>query len=78
MLSCSDGRASKVCEWVEIHQVVFDDDAVGIELWDGSTLWLPKVHDGSALIREVERIAQLRAIPMRRGSGPLTVQHAEA
>lgn len=68
----------KVCEWVEIHRVLFDDDAVGIDLWDGSTLWLPKVHDRPGLVREVERIATLRAIPMRRGSGALTVQHAEA
>lgn len=68
----------KTCEWVEIDRVMLDEQAVGLRLWDGSTLWLPAVADRDGLAREVERIAQLRAIPMRRNGGVLTVRHAEA
>lgn len=68
----------RTCEWVEIDRVMVEGDAVGMRLWDGSTIWLPAVADGEALANEVERIARLRAIPMRRNQGLMSVQHAEA
>ena len=68
----------RTCEWVEIDRVLFDGKAVGLRLWDGSTLWLPSVADPEGLAQEIERIARLRAIPVRTGSGMLIVREASA
>jgi hypothetical protein len=67
----------KNCSWAELDEVIFDGQAVGFRLWDGSSLWLPPVRDHQALRRALERVAVARGIPMR-GDDMRPVEEVEA
>jgi hypothetical protein len=42
---------------------------IRLDLWDGSTAWLPKVADGMGLAVLLEKVALARAIPIVGGTG---------
>jgi hypothetical protein len=42
---------------------------IRLDLWDGSTAWLPKVADGMRLAVLLEKVALARAIPIVGGTG---------
>lgn len=56
--------------WAQIDCInVEASGAIGLELWDGSYQFLPKVGDPAGLAAALERVALARAIPLRGGRG---------
>jgi len=45
--------------------------AIGLDLWDGTRAWLPKVSNAAGLGLLLERVALARAIPIEGGTGLL-------
>ena len=65
------------CAWAEIDEIMVDRHAVALRLWNGDTLWLPKVYDHPGLRGALERVAVARSIPIR-GEGIRTVEEVRA
>ncbi len=56
--------------WAQIDCINLEaSGSVGLELWDGSYQFLPRVGDPAGLAAALERIALARAIPLRGGAG---------
>lgn len=60
----------KKFRWAQIDRIAFlPSGSVSVDLWDGRQEFLPKVADGPALCRTLERVAHARAIPLA-GAAP--------
>jgi hypothetical protein len=57
-------------KWAQIDRITLSDErSVLLDLWDGSTIALPRVRDRAALAQALERVAYARAIPLKGGLG---------
>jgi hypothetical protein len=52
--------------WAQIDRLVVDDEAVMLELWNGTYEKLPRVRDGKGLASLLARIAAARGRPVTR------------
>lgn len=56
--------------WAQIDRINLEARGqVGLELWDGTYQFLPRVGDPEGLAAALERVALARAIPLRGGRG---------
>jgi hypothetical protein len=56
--------------WPQVDGILLDRcDAIGLDLWDGSRVYLPDVADHDGLAMMLEKVAVARAIPVRGGRG---------
>lgn len=56
--------------WAQIDRIILDvPGEVVVEIWDGSSVYLPKVADHEGLLMTLEKTAAARAIPIRGGLG---------
>lgn len=54
--------------WPQIDRMLLDlEKTVGLDLWDGSRAYLPRVGDLKQLLATLEHVAAARAIPVRGG-----------
>lgn len=60
----------KNCTWQEIDEFVFESTGLGVALWNGERVWLPRVWDDITLRKTIVRVARARAIPMRGDAVP--------
>ncbi len=58
------------CSWAEIDELLFENNAVGVALWDGDRVWLPSVGRAAELRKSLQTVAQARAIPMKGSNAP--------
>lgn len=56
--------------WAQIDRIILDHPKqIAIDLWDGSSVYLPPVANELGLVATLEKVATARAIPFRGGFG---------
>jgi hypothetical protein len=56
--------------WAQIDRISLDEpNSIGLDLWDGTHVFLPPVSDHAALAATLEKVGAARAIPVRGGKG---------
>lgn len=64
--------------WAQIDRILLDvPGEVVVEIWDGSSVYLPQVAEREGLLRTLEVTAAARAIPIRGGLGLDEIPDAE-
>lgn len=56
-------------KWAQIDRIVFEDQVIALDLWDGTRAFLPVVSDLRGLSSVLETVAAARAIPVKGGAG---------